>query len=206
MRGGFRPPSCPSGLISGCGPRCGAVWPASRPFPGPSARPPVLLACSCAAPLPGLHRFRLFDARQLAAVEVGQPVARLRQRQAGELLIERVMPAGLIDHDKAVAPIAVREHQALTVERRLERLAAVRLLEAIQDGRADFPHVRSEAAAFLELVAVGGARPVVRLSVVAKLAQGKILLDRPRQLFQVELEQAGIDALFASGSKRNHAT
>jgi FixJ family two-component response regulator len=110
----------------------------------------------------GLHVFRPVNARQLAAVEAGEPLAGLGQGHSGQLLVERVLAARGIDDNEAIAAIPVRQDEAPALKRRLERLAVVRLLQAVQNGCADVAHVRAKAAAFLDLVASGRARPVVR--------------------------------------------
>ena len=86
-------------------------------------------------------------------------------------LVQRVLPALLVDHHKAVAPVAVRQHQPLGFKRRIERLAVIRMFEAIENGRADRPHVRPEAAAFLHLSLRSAMRApkVFRLPVIAHL-------------------------------------
>ena len=147
--------------------------------------------------LPGaLHRLRLFDAWQLLTVEVGQPFADRRQGQAGELFIQRMLPACLVDHDEAIAPVAVRQHQALGLDRRLERLAAVRFLPAIQNPRADRFDVRFKTAGFLKFLAVGAARPVARLALAAQLAQRQFFFQRARKLLEVVFKHAGVDGPF----------
>ena len=121
-----------------------------------------------------LDVLRLFNARQLAAVEVGQPRPCFGQGLAGEFLVERVLPARLIHHNEAIAAVAIGEHEAAFFERGLECLAAVGVFKAIENGGADRPHVGAEAAGFFHLVPLRRARLVVRLPLVAQLAQAEI--------------------------------
>ena len=136
---------------------------------------------------------RLLDARQLGTVEIAHPLAHRRQRQAGQLFVERMMPAGLVNDDKAIAAIAVRKHEAAFVKRGLEPLAPVGMFEAVENGGADFPHIGAEAAGFFFLVAAGRLGPVFRLARAVQLAQPKIFLEVPRDLLEVVFKQAGID-------------
>ena len=73
-----------------------------------------------------LHPLRLVNVRQLRPVEVVKPPPELREGEAGELLVQRVMPASVIDGDKAIPPVAGGQHQACGIERRPEGLAALR--------------------------------------------------------------------------------
>ena len=54
----------------------------------------------------------LFDARQLRRSRSASRSRVCGQGLAGELLVKRVLPARLIDHHEAIAPVAVRQHQA----------------------------------------------------------------------------------------------
>ena len=51
-------------------------------------------------PLPGLG---LGDAEQLRAVEVGKTLPDFCEGETGQFLVQRVMPARLIDDDKTIA-------------------------------------------------------------------------------------------------------
>jgi hypothetical protein len=77
-----------------------------------------------------------------------------------------MMPASLIDDDKAVAPVACRQHQPCRIERRVESLAALRAMQAIENRVADVLEIGAEPPRFLELVAGGGPCLGVRRTVV----------------------------------------
>ena len=60
-----------------------------------------------------------------------------REREAGEFLVRHVMPARVIDGDKAIAPVAARQSHARGIERRGEACAALRPVQAIGNRVAD---------------------------------------------------------------------
>jgi len=60
-----------------------------------------------------------------------------REREAGKFFVQRVMPARLIDDDEAVAPVASRQHQPRSIERRAEACAVLRAMQAIENRVAD---------------------------------------------------------------------
>ena len=161
----------------------------------PVLHPPFLC---CPRRLPrrvflALHFLRLIHARQLRAIKIAEAVARLRKRQAGQFLIDRVLSARLVDDDEAIAPVAVREHQPAFVERRFERLAAVRAFKAIKDRGADRAAVGAKAAQFLDLLAVAGARPVFRLTKIADFLKPVFFFELPAKLLEVVFIHAGVD-------------
>ena len=141
----------------------------------------------------GLHRLRLLNARQLRAVEIAHALAHCRKRQAGQLLVERVMPARLVNDDEAIAAVAIGENEAALFERRLESLATVGALEAIENGGADLPHVGAEAAGFFFLGTTWRLGAVFWFPRAVELSQSKLALEFPRQLLEVVFIHAGID-------------
>ena len=200
-------PSLP--FISGCGPR-------ARPSDGVFACPRVFAgagrSCCLRASRAGAARpassFACSTLGNCLAVEVGKPARGSPRGLAGELLVERVMSAGLVDHNKAVAAVAVGEYPSRgPASRRANALPLSDCLEAVENGVADFPHVGSEPAAFLKFVAVGVARPVVRLAVVASpRASRNPFRGCAQSSLSLILKRPGSIARIVSRSTRNHAT
>jgi hypothetical protein len=86
-----------------------------------------------------------------------KPLPDFRKGEAGEFLVQRMMPARRIDDDETIAPVACRQHQARRIERRSEGRAAGRALQAIENHVADLLEVGVEPTRFLEFVPSGGA-------------------------------------------------
>jgi hypothetical protein len=79
--------------------------------------------------------------------------------------MRHLMPTNLIEGDKTIPPVAVRQHQARRSEHRFGR-AVLRTMQAIENRVADVFEVGTEPPRLLELVAVGGARLGIRGAVV----------------------------------------